>query len=95
MATTLTFLTRQLRWIHIRAQEKSGRKVSLSFPIPLNMATSILRYARRRATGDNRYHLENAEQILRGVRETGASFDEPILFQADDDNGSSVQVYIG
>lgn len=82
--------SRSARWLHLRVKEKEGRRIAISFPVPLTLVAWILRVVgpfvpQLRETG--------ADEMLLAFRDAGR--DEPLHLQVDDEDGEHVEIYIG
>jgi len=93
--TVLMYLSRKSTWVHVRVHEKGGRKVAISLPVPLNLASQIIELARKQAQGED---LENLEMAAAAIAAAQQSFNDPdadpIMIVVDDEN-AQVQVFFG
>lgn len=91
----LTFLSRKSTWVHVRVQEKGGRKIAISLPIPLSLADQAIKLARQTADDEQLANLEMAAAALEAVQENFKNPDaDPIMISVDDDD-AQVQVFFG
>ena len=94
--TLLAFLSRRATWLHVRVKEKEGRRIAISFPLPLRLANWGIGIARGFVDDQTRGHLTMASEFINAaqdtMREPGA---EPLFINVDDEDGDHVQVYIG
>jgi len=93
LATLLIFLARRAPWVHVRVQEKSGRRIAISLPLPLGIAGWGLGIARRYISEEQAIHLDTAATFIQAMRDSPGK--EPIVIDVDDGDGDKVQVYIG
>lgn len=91
LATLLSFWSRYAYWLHIRVREKEGKRIAISFPIPLLLLRPILRFASRYTGPKQADNLAMAADMLAAI---GAE-DEPLYISVDDEDGDRVQIYIG
>jgi len=82
--------SRSAKWLHVRVKEKAGKRVAISFPVPLTLTAWVLRIAQPfvpqlRDTG--------ADEMILAFRD--AKRDEPLHVQVDDEDGDKVEIYIG
>ncbi|HNS50598.1 MAG TPA: hypothetical protein PKO09_05395 [Anaerolineae bacterium] len=82
--------SRSAKWLHVRVQEKHGKRIAISFPVPLTLVAWILRVVgpfvpQLRETG--------ADEMILAFRDTGR--DEPLHLQVDDEDGEHVEIYVG
>jgi hypothetical protein len=90
-AVLLALWSRRARWLHLRVKEAEGKKVAISFPLPLTLAAWVVRIA---------------QPFVPKLRETGVDdlivalsrnpHDEPLSIQVDEgEGGDKVDIYIG
>jgi hypothetical protein len=91
VAALLSFWSRYAYWLHVRVQEKKGKRIAISLPIPLALLRPILRLAGRYAGPKQANNLAMAAELLAAI---GAESD-PLYISVDDDDGDQVRVYIG
>jgi hypothetical protein len=94
--TTLAFLSRRASWVHVRVQEKGGKRIAISLPLPLSLAGWGLNVARGFAKDNERQRLDMASEFVAAARDSlkkpGA---EPLMINVDEDDGDQVQIFIG
>jgi hypothetical protein len=93
VATILLLLARRAPWMHLRVQEKDGRRIAISLPLPLGLAHWILGVARNFVPKEQAMHLDTADAFVTAIREDPDR--EPIIIDVDDDDGDKVELYIG
>lgn len=93
MATLLIFFARRAPWVHVRVQERDGRRIAISLPLPMGIAGWGLGIARRFVPEEQAAHMDTAAAFVQAMREGPGK--EPIVIDVNDDDGDKVQVYIG
>lgn len=93
LVTLLLLLARRAPWLHLRVEERGGRRLALSLPLPLGLAHWIIGIVRRVVPGEQAAHLETAGEFLSAMRNDPNR--EPIIIDVDDDDGDKVEIYIG
>jgi hypothetical protein len=92
--TAIAWALRKARWLHVRITQKQGewpRRISISLPLPLNLAGWFLKTFQSRIPG---LPFENMDEMLEGLRSTTS--DEPFFLEVDEgEDGERVEVYIG
>jgi hypothetical protein len=80
----------------VRVQEKQGRRIAISLPLPLQLASWGVGIARRHADESERYKLEMAASFLAEARQNWQNTAaDPLVINVDDEDGDKIQVYIG
>ncbi|UCG24979.1 MAG: hypothetical protein JSW55_03010 [Chloroflexota bacterium] len=92
LATILILLARRAPWLHVRIQEKDGRRFAISMPLPMRLATWALAFARYFVPKEQAMHVDTAAAFVTAMQENPEQ--EPIIIDVDDD-GDKVEVYIG
>lgn len=96
LAALLAFFSRTAAWLHVRVKEKEGRRIAISFPLPLGLVGWGIKIAHGFVDEKSRLHLEMADSFLTAAKEEmkqpGA---RPMTINVNDDDGDQVQVYIG
>lgn len=94
--TVLAFLSRRATWLHVRIKERKGRRISISLPLPLGIASWGLDIARGFVGDDVREKIDMASGFLAAARDNLRSPEsDPLMINVDDDDGDQVQVFIG
>jgi hypothetical protein len=93
LATVLALLTRKAPWLHVRVQEKGGRRIAISLPLPLRLASWGINIAKIFVPADQSMNLEMASTFMKQM--TNDPDQEPIMINVDDDDGDHVQLYLG
>ncbi len=93
LVTLLLLLARRAPWLHLRVQERDGRRLALSLPLPLGLAHWIIGIVRRVVPSEQAAHLETAGAFVSAMRDDPNR--EPIIIDVDDDDGDKVEIYIG
>jgi hypothetical protein len=89
----LSFQTSHSVWLHVRIQQKPGEKpqrIAFSLPMPLSLTRWFLRTFGERIPGLKDQPLESYSEILNNL-----SPEEPFYVHVDDEDGESVEVFIG
>ena len=94
MLMALAIQSRVAPWLHLRVQQPPGespQRIALSFPLPIRPLVWFLR-----TFGHNIPELRehSVDEILLAVGETTSS-DNPIYIEANDEDGTHVEIYIG
>lgn len=90
-ALLLALWSRRAKWLHLRVKESDGRRVAISFPLPLTLAAWTVRIAQLfvpqlKDTG--------VDDLIITLRENPHS--EPLSIQVDEGGrGDKVDIYIG
>ncbi|MCB8968466.1 MAG: hypothetical protein H6660_16410 [Ardenticatenaceae bacterium] len=96
LLTTLAFLSRRSPWLHVRVQERNGRRIAISLPLPLRLASWGITMARGFADEESQDKLDMAASFLDVANENMHHPDnEPVMINIDGESGDQVQVYIG
>lgn len=90
--TLLSVWSRYAPWIHVRVQQRSGRRIAISLPVPLGAARWGLRRARRYVPKQQSAQLDAAAALLDGLTPGRG---DPLMIDVDDEDGERVQVFIG
>jgi len=94
--TLLAFFSRQATWVHVRVNEKEGRSIAISLPLPLGLAGWGLNMARGFVDEDRQRTIDMAVDFLDAARQNlRATESDPLAIDIDDADGDSVQVYVG
>jgi hypothetical protein len=93
LVTVAIFFARRAAWLHVRIQEKSGRRIAISMPLPLRLANWGLNIARYYVPKEQAVYLQTAAVFVDDMRRNPNQ--EPIIINVDDDDGDKVQVFIG
>lgn len=96
LVTLLTLFSRRAAWLHVRVKEKEGKRIAISMPLPLGLATWGIKIARGFVDESTRAHLNMASEFIAAakdeLKQPGA---RPLMIDVDDDDGDQVQVFIG
>lgn len=96
LLVALSFMSRSATWLHVRVREKNGRRVAISLPLPLRLATWGLSFARRFVPESEQDKLDMAAEFVNAARDNlKQAAAEPIMINVDDEDGDQVLVYIG
>lgn len=93
VATFIVLLARRSTWLYVNIDQKQGRRISFSFPVPVRWAGGVVRVARRVVPGDTGRQLENVDTLLSTFAENQAG--DPLIIDIDDEDGDRVQVFLG
>jgi hypothetical protein len=93
LVTLTIFIARRAAWLHVRIQEKNGRRIAISLPLPLRLANWVLSIARYYVPKEQAVYLQTAAVFVDEMRRNPDQ--EPIIINIDDDDGDRVQVFIG
>jgi hypothetical protein len=94
LATIVSFSLLSAPWLHIRIQEPDGKRIAISFPIPLVIANWGIAVARRFVDEQTAGYLDMSSGFLQALRRDANDEIEPIQIDVDE-NGQRVQIYIG
>jgi hypothetical protein len=86
--------SRTARWLHLRVQQPPGstpQRIVISFPLPLQFASWILRTFRGHIKGMEGIDVEG---MLAAVG-SNTSPENPLYVEVDEGDGEKVQIYIG
>jgi len=96
VVTLLAFFSRRAAWLHVRVKEKEGRRIAISMPLPLGLASWGIKIANGFVDEDTRAHLDMATEFIGAAKEELKQPDaQPLMLDVDDDDGDQVQVFIG
>jgi MFS family permease len=88
----LALWSRTATWLHLRVTESEGRKIAISFPLPLSLAAWGLRLAQPFVPQLGETGVDDLIIVL----QEGASRGEPLTIDVqDDEKGEKVEIYIG
>ena len=94
-ATAITFWMRLVPWLHVRVREQDGKRIAISLPLPLTLASWGVRLARRFVEDDTAEYLDASAELLKAMKDGPRTLrTDPIVIDIDDD-GQRVQVFIG
>jgi hypothetical protein len=93
MAVLLILLSRQVPWLHLRVQEKEGRRIAISLPMPMRLMNWGLGLARHFIPKEQAMHLETAAVLVTVMKDN--TDQDPIIIDVDDEDGDKVQIFIG
>jgi len=82
--------SRSAKWLHVRIKEKKGKRIAISFPVPLTLTAWILRVVQPFVP---KLQETGADEMILAFRD--AKRDEPLHVQVDDEDGEQVEIYIG
>jgi len=95
-AVLLAFWARSARWLQVRVQEKEGRRINISLPVPIRLARWGIGVAQTYVDAETRGQLELAQSLIDVFdEEMGKPDARPLLVDVNDEDGDKVQVYIG
>lgn len=97
LAIVAVFWSRNARWMHIRVQEKAGKRINISLPVPLGLLEWGVKFAQPFVKGKTGEQLEMSAEFLKAMREEmsepGA---EPFVINVnDEEDGDQVLIYFG
>ena len=96
VVTLLSLFSRRAAWLHVRVKEKDGKRIAISMPLPLGLASWGIKIARGFVDEATRVHLEMASEFIGAAKEELKRPDaQPLMIDVDDDDGDQVQVFIG
>jgi len=90
LVVMLGLWSRRARWVHVRVNDASGKRVSISLPLPLRFTSWVLRVFGPMIPSIREKHLDDLPTVLDALEHT----DGPISVDVDDKNGDKVKVYI-
>jgi hypothetical protein len=84
--------SRQARWAHVRVQPADGPRISISVPIPLQIASWFMRIFGSQIKGLSEAKMNGADvaNIIDALKECK----EPISVEVDEKDGDRVRVYV-
>lgn len=83
--------SQQARWVHIRIQDSDGPKISFGIPLPIRLASWVLRVFGSRIPALKEKNLDQLPDIFDALGDTC----DPISVEVDDEkDGGRVRVYI-
>jgi hypothetical protein len=82
--------SRQAKWLHVRIQESAGKRIAISFPVPLTLTAWALRIA---APFVPQLKETGVDEMVMAFRDSKR--DEPLHVQVEEEDGDRVEVYIG
>jgi hypothetical protein len=98
LITVVGWVSQWSPWIHVRVQERKGRRFAVSLPLPLSLIGWHLKLTkpliRRYANEDAARYLDMATALL-STMDSGLLVDQPITIDVDEPDGDLVQVFIG
>jgi len=94
LATVVTFWMLRAPWLHVRIEDRDGKRIAISLPLPLTLAHWGLQIARRYVDERTAEYLDTSTEFLKAMRQSHGKEPEPIMVNIDED-GQRVQVYIG
>jgi hypothetical protein len=98
LIAVIGWLSQWSPWIHVRVQERKGRRFAISLPLPLSFVGWHLKLTkpliRRYANEDAARYLDMAAALL-VTMDSGLLVDQPITIDVNEPDGDQVQVFIG
>ena len=89
-------MSRRATWVHLRVDERQGRSIAISLPLPLGLAGWGVNIARGFVKADQRQNLDMVADFIEAAQQNlQAPGSDPLMINIDDDDGDRVQVYIG
>ena len=89
-----TFWMLRAPWLHVRIEERDGKRIAISLPLPLALANWGLWIARRFVDDHTAQYLDMSSEFIGTMRKNRGGQAEPIIVDVDED-GQHVQVYLG
>lgn len=86
----LGWWSQRARWIHVRVNGADGKRVSISIPLPLSLASWLLRVFGRWIPGIKEQNLGDLPTVLDALEKA----DGPVIVDVDDKDGDKVKIYI-
>jgi hypothetical protein len=80
-------------WLHVRIEERDGKRIAISLPLPLALADWGLWLARRYVDEQTAQYLDTSSEFITLMRKNRQGA-QPIVIDVDED-GQRVQVYLG
>jgi hypothetical protein len=84
--------SRQARWAHVRIQEANGSRVSISVPIPLQLAGWFMRIFGSQIKGLREAKMNGAD--VANIIEALKDCKDPISVEVEEKDGERVRVYV-
>ncbi|GEM_PF-517674 len=96
LAAAIAFWSRTARWMHVRVQEKEGRRIAISLPVPVRLLGWGVHVARPFVDAETAVHLDTAAGFIEAMEdEMDSPGAEPLVVDVNDEDGDRVQVYFG
>jgi len=89
----MSFQSSRSVWVHLRIQQKPGetpQRIALSLPMPISLTRWALSNFGHKIPGLRDQPVDQYSEILDGL-----SPEEPFYIHVDDDDGESVEIFIG
>lgn len=89
----ISFQSSRSVWVHLRIQQKPGetpQRIALSLPMPISLTRWALSNFGHKIPGLRDQPVDQYSEILDGL-----SAEEPFYIHVDDDDGESVEIFIG
>ncbi len=89
----MSFQSSRSVWVHLRIQQKPGetpQKIAISLPMPISLTRWALSNFGHKIPGLRDQPVDQYSEILDGL-----SPEEPFYIHVDDDDGESVEIFIG
>lgn len=93
LTAVVGWLGRTSPWVHVRIQERRGRRIAISMPLPLDFLGWGLNLARRYVDRTTAENLDTASALLDTLKHAPA--DQPLSVEVDEEDGDHIEVYIG
>jgi hypothetical protein len=94
--TAVAFMSRRSTWLHVRVKERGGKRIAISLPLPLGLASWGLELARSFTPAEQRQNLDMAADFLAGAKtQLNDLASDPVMINVEDKDGDHVQIFIG
>jgi hypothetical protein len=93
LGVAVTFWMLRAPWLHVRIEERDGKRIAISLPVPLALADWGLWIARRYVDEQTAQYLDVSSEFIDIMRKDRKNAD-PIVVDVDED-GQRVQVFLG
>lgn len=84
--------SRSAPWLHVDVRERNGNNVRISLPLLLPLARPVLEFARGIVDGETARHFDSALAFLEAWQPGKGQ--EPLRIEIEDDEGTTVFVYM-
>jgi hypothetical protein len=80
----------------VRVKERGGKRIAISLPLPLGLASWGLELARSFTPAEQRQNLDMAADFLAGAKtQLNDLASDPVMINVEDKDGDHVQIFIG
>ncbi|MBN1963299.1 MAG: hypothetical protein JW910_01550 [Anaerolineae bacterium] len=95
LVLAVAYWSRNARWLHVRVRDRSGRRVAISLPVPVQFFGWGIALARRFVDTETQAHLDTAAEFVAAMHDDLRTPGSAPLIVDLDQGGEQVQVYFG